>query len=147
MISQTFHFKQLELLNFQEQKQYFIKYFVPLSNGSHCMLRDEQYEIITDEVLNKVYLKRCGRKIKEFYTEEFKEIKSPVYNLNKPVFYDDKINLCPRLPISKPFKNFDESIKNKVNLYLEYMKEILASGNEEVYQYILKWNSNMCKGN
>ena len=43
-------------------------------------------------------------------------------------------------PISKPFKIFDESIKNKVNLYLEYMKEILASGNEEVDQYILKWN-------
>ena len=147
MISQTFDFKQLELLNFQDQKQYFIKYFVPLSNGSHCMLRDEQHEIITDEILNKVYLRRCGRKIKEFYTEEYKEIKSPVYNLNKPVFYDDKINLCPRLPISKPFKNFDESIKNKVNLYLEYMKEVLASGNEEVYQYILKWNANMCKGN
>ena len=27
------------------------------------------------------------------------------------------------------------------------MKEILASGNDNVYQYMLKWNANMCKGN
>jgi hypothetical protein len=137
----------MELLNFHEQKNYFIKYFLPLANGSHCMLKDGQYEMITDEVLNKVYLKRCGKKIKEFYTEDFKDIKTPVYNLNKPLFFDDKINLCPRLPTPQPFKDFNESIKKKVFLYLDYMKEVLASGNDNVYQYMLKWNANMCKGN
>lgn len=147
MSFENFDFKKMKLLNFQEQKNYFIKYFLPLANGSHCMLKDGQYEMITDEVLNKVYLKRCGKKIKEFYTEDFKDIKTPVYNLNKPLFFDDKINLCPRLPTPQPFKDFNESIKKKVFLYLDYMKEILASGNDNVYQYMLKWNANMCKGN
>ena len=32
-------------------------------------------------------------------------------------------------------------------IYLDYIKEILASGNDNVYQYMLKWNANMCKGN
>ena len=101
------------------------------------MLKDGKYEMITDEVLNKVYLKRCGKKIKEFYTEDFKDIKTPVYNLNKALFFDDKINLCPRLPTPQPFKDFNETIKKKVFLYLDYMKEILASGNDNVYQYML----------
>ena len=108
---ENFDFKKIELLNFHELNNYFIKYFLPVANGSHCMLKDGQYEMITDEVLNKVHIKRCGKKIKEFYTEDFKDIKTPVYNLNKPLFFDNKINLCPRLPTPQPFKDFDERIK------------------------------------
>jgi hypothetical protein len=111
------------------------------------MLKDGVFDIIPDEVINKLYLKKCGKKIKEYYTEDYKEIKTPVYKLNKPIFYDDKINLCPQLPIPKPYKDFDQSIKDKVELYLSYMKEVMSSGNEEVYKYLLKWNSNLCKGN
>lgn len=144
---ENFDFKKIELLNFASQKEYFTKYFVPLSNGGHCFLKDGQYEMITDEILNKVYLKRCGKKIKEYYTEDFKDIKTPVYQLNRPLFFDDKINLCPSLPTYKPFKDFDISIKNKVQKYLDYMKEILSSSDENVYKYLLKWNANMCKGN
>jgi hypothetical protein len=103
--------------------------------------------MLTDEILNKVYLKRCGKLIKQYYTEEFKAIKTPVYKLNKPIMYDDKINLCPQLKPSKPYKNFDNTTKKKVNIYLDYIKEVLASNSEEVYQYLLKWTANMCKGN
>lgn len=144
---QNFDFNYLETLNSSDQKQYFTNYFVPLTNGSHCFLKNGQYEMIADDVLNKVYLKRCGKSIKQYYTEEYKAIKTPVYKLNKPIMYEDKVNLCPQLKPSKPYKDFDESIKNKVNIYLDYMKEVLSSNNKEVYEYILKWNANMCKGN
>ena len=33
---ENFDFKKMEVLTIQEQKNYFIKFFVPLSNGSHC---------------------------------------------------------------------------------------------------------------
>jgi hypothetical protein len=144
---ENFDFKKMEVLTIQEQKNYFIKFFVPLSNGSHCMMKNGQYEMITDEVLNKVYLKRCGKKIREYYLEDYKEVKTPVYKLNKPLMYEDKINLCPQLRPIKPYKDFDKSIKAKVNIYLSYLKEIIASNNEDVFQYILKWNANVCKGN
>lgn len=62
LIIENFDLKKIESLNIQDQKQYFTKYFVPLSNGSHCMLINGKFEMITDEVLNKVYLKRCGKK-------------------------------------------------------------------------------------
>lgn len=144
---ENFDFKKFDALNINEQKQYFTKYFFPLSNGSHCMLKDGQYEIIQDDIITKLYLTKCGKKIKEYYREDFKEIKTPVYKLGKPVFFEDKINLCPQLPTPKPYKDFTQAIKDKVDIYLSYMKEVMSSSNEEVYQYLLKWNANMCKGN
>jgi len=144
---QNFSFYKFMSLNLEEQKKYFTNYFIPLNNGMHCMLIDNQFEMITDEILNRVYLRRCGKKIKEYYTEDYKDIKTPVYKINKPLFFDDKINLCPQLPIYKPYKDFDKTIQYKVNIFLDFIKEILASGNDDVYNYIIKWNANMCKGN
>ena len=69
---QNFNFEHLDSLNFTEQKNYLTQFFVPLSNGSHCILYNCLFEIITDEVLNKVYLKRVGKKLREYYTEEYK---------------------------------------------------------------------------
>ncbi len=87
----TFSFEQLDSLNFNDQKNYLTQYFVPLSNGSHCMLKDGLYEMMTDEVINKVYLKRCGKKLREYYTEEYRVIRTPVYEINKPVFMKIKL--------------------------------------------------------
>ena len=88
---QSFSFDQLDSLNFTDQKIYLTNYFVPLSNGSHCMLKDGTYEMITDEVLNKVYLKRCGKKLREYDTEEYRTIRTPVYEINKPIFMKIKL--------------------------------------------------------
>ena len=52
----NFSFEQLDTLNYNEQKNYLTSFFVPLPNGSHCMLKKSVYEMITDEVINKVYL-------------------------------------------------------------------------------------------
>ena len=93
MQNNTFSFEQLESLNIADQKAYLTTFFIPLSNGSHCMLKDGTYELISDEVINKVYLKRVGKKLKEYYTEEYKTIRTPCYEINKPVFFENKINL------------------------------------------------------
>ena len=94
----TFSFEQLDNLNIVDQKVYLTTFFIPLSNVSHCFLNNGVYEMITDEVINKVYLKRVGKKLKEYYTEEYRIIRNPVYEINKPIFYENKINLCPQLP-------------------------------------------------
>ena len=65
MQNNTFSFEQLESLNIADQKAYLTTFFIPLSNGSHCFLNNGVYEMMTDEVINKVYLKRCGKKLTE----------------------------------------------------------------------------------
>ena len=88
---QSFSFEQLDSLNFNDQKNYLTQYFVPLSNGSHCMLKDGLYEMITDEVLNKVYLKRCGKKLRDYYTEEYRTIAHLVTRLINQYFMKTKL--------------------------------------------------------
>ena len=143
----TFSFEQLDSLNFADQKNYLTQFFVPLSNGSHCMLKDGLYEMMTDEVINKVYLKRCGKKLREYYTEEYRTIRTPVYEINKPVFYENKINLCPQLPSHTPYKDYPKAIQNKCQIFLNYMFDVLANKREDVFLHLNKWISNMCKGN
>jgi len=144
---QNFNFEQLDSLNFNVQKNYLTQFFVPLSNGSHCMLNNGLFEIITDEVLNKVYLKRCGKKLREYYTEEYRTIRTPVYEINKPVFYENKINLCPQLPNHIPFKDFPKNIQNKCQIFLSYIFEVLCDKRVDVQTHLHKWIANLCKGN
>jgi len=143
----NFNFNTLKNLNFEEQKKYITKYFIPLDNGSHCMLVNDSYELITDEVIKKVYFKRFDKKLSSYYFEDFTGLKQPVYEIIKPQFYDNKINLCPPLPSYKPYKDFDEIIKNKAKIFLDYTKEILCNNNMEILTHLNKWISNMCKGN
>ena len=144
---ENFCFNKLKSLNFSQQKEYIIKFFVPLSNGSHCMLQNGVFELIADEVIKKVYFNRFDKKLSEYYFKEFSEIKTIVYELNKPQFYENNINLCPPLPTYKPYKDFDESIKTKVNIFLDFIYEVLCNKNIEIQTHLNKWISNMCKGN
>ena len=143
----TFSFEQLDNLNIADQKAYLTTFFIPLSNGSHCFLNNGVYEMITDEVINKVYLKRVGKKLKEYYTEEYRTIRNPVYEINKPIFYENKINLCPQLPSHTPYKDFPKNIKDKCQIFLKYIMEVLCNNREDVQTHLHKWISNMCKGN
>jgi hypothetical protein len=111
------------------------------------MYDDGEYKIIADDILKRLYLNRFDDNLKKYYLKEYTGIRKPVYQLNKPVLYDDKINLCHPLPTPKSYNEFSEETKEKVNIFLSYIKETLASNNEEVYNYLLKWIAYMCKGN
>ena len=63
---ENFSFAILKSFNFNQQKEYIIKYFVPLSNGSHCMLQNGVFELIADEVIKKVYFNRFDKKLSDF---------------------------------------------------------------------------------
>jgi hypothetical protein len=142
-----FSFTALQKLNYEEQKKYITKFFVPLTNGSHCFLNNGTYELVPDDVIKKVYFKRVDDKLQKFYFKEYTGIKSPVYEIDKPVFFDDNINLCPQLPKHKPYKDFEQSIKDKAQIFLDYINEILCNKQKVNYEYLLKWLSNLCKGN
>ena len=74
-------------------------------------------------------------------------MRTPVFEINKPVFYESNINLCPQLPIYKPYKDFTDDVKSKVEIFLSFVKEVLCNNNLEIYNYLLKWLSNLSKGN
>lgn len=144
---ENFSFNLFNSLNEAQQKDYITKYFIPLTTGDHLLYKDGSYEMINNDIFNRTYLNRLPDKLKKYYTKEFTGLKTPVYKLNKPLFYDDKINLCQQLPESKPYDTFDDSTKSKVKMMLDYIYEVLANNNKAIYEHLLKWLSNMMKGN
>jgi hypothetical protein len=141
-------FEHIDTLNFEQQKQYLQNILIPLDNGDHAIKKNDKYEIIGNDLLKQVYLNRFDEKLAKWYQKENKCLKQVVCELNKPLFYDKKFNLCPQIKSKyKPYLEFDEETKASVNLFLEYIKEVLSSNSEENHTYILKWLSNALKGN
>ena len=143
-----FSFGTLETLLFQSAKEYITKYFIPLTSGMHAVLKSNgKYELTDHANLIKTYMNRIDPKLSKYYLKEYTGLRTIVYELGKPVLYDDKLNLCQTFkhPIN-PYNKFSVNIKD-VNIMLSYIKEVLCSDVEEQYIYVLRWLSNMCKGN
>lgn len=143
----TFQFEELSYLTESQQKQYITKYFIPLSNGNHLLFKKGKYEMINNDVITRTYLNRLPKSIKDYYTKEFTGIKTPVYQLNKPLFFEDNINLCPQLKEAIPYSEFNDKIKSNVQLMLDFILEVLSNNNKAIYDHLIKWLANMMKGN
>lgn len=147
MTRENFQLSKIKTLSPTDAKDYIIKYFVPLSNGNHAMLIDNVYHIKEEQEIKRSYFNRMPRELYNFYFKEFTEVKTITYEVNKPTFFEDKINLCPPLKYTyEPNFHPSDSISEKLEFVLNYMKEVLCSNREDCYTFLLKWLSNMVKG-
>lgn len=143
-----FSISTIKNLGRDDARQYMTKYFVPLRNGNHAMLIKGEYVEISVKTLRDTYFKKIPKDIMKYYMEEYETIREISYKLNAPTFYEDYINLCPKMKHSyKPYNTFNTKLQNNVKTILDYIKEILSNHNEASYNFILKWLSNMIKGN
>ena len=141
-------------------KDYIARYFVPLSCGNIAVFKDGKYSVSDDTTVRKVYFNRMpkfdyktedGTKssfdFSKWFFSVYTGIRSISFEVNKEVFYDDKINLCPRMKHQYvQYETFSKSIQKKVQVLLNYIKEILSNGRDDVQGYILKWLAHMVKG-
>ena len=141
-------------------KDYIARYFVPLSCGNIAVFKDGKYSVSDDTTVRKVYFNRMpkfdyktedGTKssfdFSKWFFSVYTGIRSISFEVNKEVFYDDKINLCPRMKHQYvQYETFSKSIQKKVHVLLNYIKEILSNGRDDVQGYILKWLAHMVKG-
>ncbi len=148
MNSNIFNLSDLSDLSFGKQKQYIQKFFVPIEKGKHIYIKENTFDIYSEEEVKKTFFNRMSSELSKWYFKELTDIKTVVSEPHQPRFYENKINLFPEFKHNaKPFKDFDKKIKKKVKIILDYVLEILADNNEDSYNYILLWISHMCKGN
>jgi hypothetical protein len=162
--SPNFDFAQLSPKNktLKACMKYITEYFVPLKDGNIAMFEDGKYITKDDYTIRKVYFNRMpdyqtgmdedGVKstfnFSSWFFNKFTGIRSITYELNKDVFYDDKMNLCPRMKHQYiKYEDFSKKVQKKVQIMLNYIKEVLASGREDTNTYLLQWLSHMIKGN
>ena len=143
----NFKLSEVKNLSQTDAKTYVTKYFVPLSNGGHAHFINGKYELIDDKIVKSTYFNRMSKELNTYYFKELTDIKTVVYKLDKPVFYDDNINLCPKMKHAyKPYVTFSDAIKKNINKFLGFIKEVICSDNNDSYDFILKWTANMIKG-
>ena len=133
--------------NLNLAKDMIMRYFFPLQNGSYGFLYDGNIMLYDHKTINNVFFKRMPKVIQKWFFTEYEKIFVPVSNLRMPRFYDNKINLSPQLPSFPSYETFAEEDKETLNVFLSYIKEVIANNNEEVYDYVLKWCANMTRGN
>ena len=98
---------------------YFLNCFIQLKNNSYCILNDfDEHEVIPVQTFNNVYATKLGKAKSMFIS--LVEPKNMVYEVNKPLFYDNNINLCPKLPETLPYNQIPKEIKENVKLFERY---------------------------
>lgn len=88
-------FNKLCDTDFEKAKEYFNEYFVMLSNKkiAHKTEYKNIYDIMSFKGFKIIYLDRMRKPFVDWLLHENKDIKTIVYESDKPLFYDDKINL------------------------------------------------------
>lgn len=148
MQTENFDLNKVKTLSQNEARQYVDKFFIPLTDGNHALLVNGKYEIYDDAVIKKTYFKRMSTELNKYYFQDKTDLKKITYDINKPVPYENYLNLCPR--VKQLYKKPDEFSKEthvKLYIILHYIKEVLCCNKEESYKFLLKWIANMLRGN
>jgi hypothetical protein len=145
---ENFDLNKIKDLSPKDAKSYIEKYFIPLSSGDHAFLENGKYVIKDDAIIKRTYFKRLPKELYYYYFEIKTDLKTITYDINKPIFFDNYLNLCPKIIHQyKPYKEFSQDIQNKVNIMLNHLKTVLCSNDNDSYEYLMKWFSNMIQGN
>lgn len=136
--------------DFIDAKNYILKYIFALKNGDFIVNENNDLIIKSSEVLLKTIFCRIPKELKNWYlTSPDVTIYDQVCIPHTQLITGSTINTCkPFLhKIVHPYEKCTKKQKEGVQLMLDFFKEIWAYGNEESYEYILNWFSNMAKGN
>lgn len=140
------------LKNHLDSKEYLQKFFFPTLEGNHFIWNgvDNCFKNYSKEMIRDVYLNRLPKDLQTWYFKENVVLYDVVSDIFKPLIDQPKriINLCQGLKHKAPkkYNDFPDKVKQNVQVFLNYMKDVLCNGDDKSLTYISKWVSNMCKG-
>ena len=87
--------------------------------------------------------------VQEWFINENDDLFKIVFAPGKPVIYTECENNFINLFVKpkhnlKPYNEFSDEIKEKVNVVLNHIYDVLCDKNDELYNYMLNWFSNVC---
>jgi len=146
-MNNNFNLENAQNMGLNEAKEYIIKYFIPLTDGNIAQLINGEYEVKESAIIKSTYFARLSKEINDYFFKQYPKIRSIVYQLNKEVLFDDKLNLCPQMKFKySEYKLFSDDIKKNVDIVLNYIFEIWCSSKKDMFDFILKWLANVMKG-
>ena len=96
-MNKSFSITLCKTLNLSDAKAYIKKFFIPLADGNHAVLENGNYVIKNTETIKTAILNRLNKELQTYYFHDLEDVKYITYELNKPLFFEDYINLCPQM--------------------------------------------------
>ena len=130
-------------------KKYLHTYFFQTVNNNYLFYdaKKDVFNTFNRTDIIELYFSRFGQELKNYFFHQNYCLFRTVIHPTQPKVYADEINLFPGVLHSvKPYEDYTDTQKQGVELFLSYMKEVLASGNEDEFSYLLKWTAKMTQG-
>jgi hypothetical protein len=129
---------------------YICKYFFPLKDSCYAFYdkEDSKVTILDHKTIKVVYFNKLDVKISDWFFKKYTMIFSISSKIGGNFVENNTINLCGKFKYRyKKYDTFSENIKKNVEVMKDYFKNIWCSGKQDTYEYVMKWISNMMKGN
>jgi len=124
------------LKDYLDCKNYILKYFCPLRNGTHALIDNGEVTIIQKDTMADVYLSRFPKDIKTWYKSETIP-KQIICDITKETIGLNFINISKTLKHKyEEYEKQNEENKKAVELFLSYIKAVWANNDDKVYFYI-----------
>lgn len=144
--------------DFEDIKEYIHKYLIISIDGFYYHRMGKKWININTEQLNTLYLSKFRKGIREWFKNDNFRRHKIVSLVNLPTginvinrhgqtyYYLNTFAGFMHANEKKRYDEYPEEIKNKVDIFLKYIYDVLADGNKDSYDYIVKWYANMCQG-
>lgn len=127
----------------EEMKKYFSKFIYSLNTAEYLLKEGLKTRIYTKQQLKQLCLDPLPKPMSEWFFKQCLDRYEVICDPKKPKLGPDFINVFGGFRHERrAYKSYPEEIKQKVELFLTYMKETLASGKEANYNFMLKWYAN-----
>jgi hypothetical protein len=141
---------------FNDIKEYIHKHIVHTFEGCYYIKMGKKWVNKTETELESIYLSKFPHEVRDWFKKENTRLYKVVSQVDLPT----GINVIQKNGRSYYYLNtfagfihkkcefdkMDDELKQKVNIFLQYIKEVLADNNDESFEYIVKWYANVCQG-
>lgn len=142
-----FELSKVKQMGIDEAKRYIDKHFIILDNGDHAMINKGRVIMYDTKTINSLYFNRLSNELKNYYHKDKTDIRTIICDIHKPFLTSTELNVSEKLKHKYvPYNSFSKEVREKVNIMLAYMKEVLCAGREDILNHLLKMEAKMVRG-
>ncbi len=145
--TEKFNLFDLDEMTLKRAKEYIDKHWIILSSGEHALLSCGKIMLYDKATAKSLYFNRMHKDIQTYYFNDKKDILDPIFDVNEDPITKEHLNMCSKLKhVYKPYEEFDDDIKRRVELFISYQHEIVCDNRKDVLDHLLKLQANIVRG-
>lgn len=133
--------------NLQSAYDYIDTHVFPTTDGEIVVMEDNVLKAKDLSTFRATYLNKLPKPLKTYILTEMDEFYTAIVDPLKPQIDHNKKTLNYLvMPNVKPYNEFKQCTKDAVDLFISFIKEVLANESEAMKDYIIKWLAMIAQG-